>query len=723
MKSIFLALCALAIIILAPTAVYAAQTSRTLQPGNVYEFTGTDARVISHINVTGTGRYDIVAWDSQGEITRFGTGTGRFSVSGTGGVAITPVAPLSVTFDSSRVRLQSRAGSALTHTRIPIGQTVSFANNHSANLHIRTHQLSNFDYVLFNRAGHSTDFAREVRLPQISIPIGGSITITAALRETSVYFPSRLAGYVTVENLARPAIHTIGLLTGQVYALSNVSDRAYNLRIEPPFSDATFAFEYITRGRDGHVTSHGERDANQLQLAARHSISITPIMDGEMFFPSAWLGDINVGHGTISPVYQTIQMGRSLTITNTDAHRSHSVFIRCPDDETGFVIDYVTVLDDEVTFNTAEILPGGSKTLTLQAGAQTTITILEAEVPLAISFPDIAEITSVSSPAGAIVRHVLEPGQSVYVSYSGEEPVSVLPVSDKQNSDARLDYVRYYDDEIEAFGTFALRSAISFAEGESALITNASDEEITLRIPQFYLDNGLALQASDSPALFRLMATSPMQVENRDRHYNHSFSVQNETGRNVRQGASVLEFVTYSAGSSTNIVDFGERGLGTLEIPAGQRMIIAPVPNGITPSIIFPAEWYDVYFRTSAAQEAPLHRITLRPGRRLTITNDTRNRFELQNNSETSAAGYALVTTPPREQRRELVYQCIITGARYYSYVSVQTPVHRGSVDNPAHGLIEIPANSTVVITATSGANLELWLPARWARQLRLAER
>jgi len=721
MKSIIFAICTLAVIFLTPTAVYAAQTSRTLQPGNVYEFTGIDARVISHINVTGTGRYDIVAWDSQGEITRFGTGTGRFSVSGTGGVAITPIAPLSVTFDTSRIRLQSRAGSALTHTRIPVGQTVSFANNNSANLHIRTHQLSNFDYVIFNRAGHATDFAREVRLPQISVPVGGSITITAALRETSVYFPSRLAGYVAIENLTQPALHTIELLAGQVYALSNSGDRAYNLRIEPPSSDATFAFEYITRGRDGHVTSHGERDANQLQLAARHSISITPIMDGEMFFPSAWLRDINVGHGVISPVYQTIQPGRSLTITNTDAHRSHSVFIRCPDEENGFVIDYVTVLDDEVTFNTAEIVPGGSKTLSLQAGAQTTITILEAETPLAISFPDIAEITSVSSPAGAIVRYMLDPGQSVYIRYSGEESVRVLPVSDERNSGAVLDYVRYYDDEIESFGTFALRAAISFETGQSALITNAADEEIILRIPQFYLDNGLNLQASDSPALFRLVATSPTQIENRDRHYNHSFSVQNETGRNVRQGASVLEFVTYSTG--IDIADFGELGLGTLEIPAGQRMIVAPVPNGISPSIVFPAAWYGVYFRTSAAQEAPLHRITLRPGRRLTITNNTRNRFELQNNSETSAAGYALVTTPPREQRRELAYQCMITGVRHYSYVSVQTPVHRGSVDNPAHGLIEIPANSTVVITATSGASLELWLPARWARQLRLVER
>jgi len=410
-----------------------------------------------------------------------------------------------------------------------------------------------------------------------------------------------------------------------------------------------------------------------------------------MFFPSAWLRDINVGYGAISPIHQTIRQGQSLTITNTDAHRAHSVFIRCPDEATGFMIDYVTVLDDEVTFNTAEILPGGSKTVTMQAGAQTIITVLEADAPLAIEFPDIAEITFAANPVAAIVRYVLEPGQSVYISYSGEESARFVPVSDEPRSDARLDYVRYHDDEIESFGTFGLRSAVAFAEGESALVTNASDEEITLRIPQFYLDNGLNLQASNSPALFRLAVTSPTQIENRDRHYNHSFSVQNETGRNVRQGASVLEFVTYS--TSTNIVDFGERGLGTMEIPAGQRIIVAPVPNGLAPSIVFPAEWYGVYFRTSAAQETPLHRITLRPGRRLTITNSTRNSFVIQNNSATSAAGFVLGRVVANQEV------------------------------NPLQGPIEVAPQAETVITATSGASLELWLPTRWARQLRLVER
>jgi hypothetical protein len=437
-----------------------------------------------------------------------------------------------------------------------------------------------------------------------------------------------------------------------------------------------------------------------MQLGARHSITITPIMDGELFFPSAWLQDIRVNYGTIAPMYQRLQNGRSLTITNSDLHRSHSVFIGSPDEEYGFSLDIVTLLDNEVTVNTREFFPGESMTLTLQAGAETTITVLEAEGHLEISFPDIDEITSRESARGALVRHEIEPGQSVYVGFSGEESVSIIPVTDDTNSDAVLDYVRYYEGEMDSFGTFAVGSQIVFEEGQSALITNSSDEYITLRIPQIYLDNGLQIEESEYIALFRYVVDLPVQIENRDRRYNHSFTVVNETTRNIRNAAA-LEFVTYAAGTGNNITDFGEHRLGTIEMTPAQRMVVAPVPDGINPSIIFPAEWYGLYFRITAAQEAPLHRVTLVPGRRLTITNNTRHTFELHNNSSTSAAGYFVST--------------LLTGA--------QRRVYRGSAEEPAYGSIEIVANSEIRITATTGADLELWLPARWARQLRFTVR
>jgi len=199
MKKILIAAILTALLALIPTMVFASQTNRTLQPGNVYEFTGLDARVISHINVTGTGRYEIVAWNSQGEITRFGTSLGRFSVSGTGGVQVTPFAPLAVSFDTSRVRLSVQTGSALTSVDVPQGQTMRFANNHATSVNVRAANTSVFDFAAFNRSGNNTDFGRLVRLPQMSLPAGGYALVTAANSSTSIYFPTRLAGSIRIE--------------------------------------------------------------------------------------------------------------------------------------------------------------------------------------------------------------------------------------------------------------------------------------------------------------------------------------------------------------------------------------------------------------------------------------------------------------------------------------------------------------------------------------------
>ena len=694
MKNIFIALIAFAAVVILPTAVYA--SSRTLQPGNVYEFTGRDARVISHVTVSGVGRYDIVAWDGDGEITRFGIATGRISVSGTGGVAITPHAAMTVSFDSSRLSLNVQRGGALQQVNIPRGETVIFENSHSANMHVRTTQASNFDYVFFNRGGHSTGFAREIRLPQLSIPANGSVAITAALRDTVVYFPSRAAAQITTNRVNYPAIHTIDVWSGQVYNLHNTGTRQHTMRVEMPIEGATFAYEYITRGRDGHVTSYGERDSNTIQLNGGQSITITPILDGELYFPHAWLADLDIGYGTAAPRYQTLRVGTSLTISNTDRGRTHSVFIRCPDEYSGFTIDYTTTTaQDDVSFNSREILPGNSMTVTLQPGSTTTITLLESDGPLNISFPAIPEITSRTAQAAAITRHTLEPGQSVYISFDNNEDeyVNILPWHEVSGTTATLDYVRYYyDGEIDSYGTLRVRNNIT-VHGETSLhITNTYEEAITLNIPYVALQNGLALRRVTDPALFRLVVDGPVQVSNLDRNYNQSFGVLNETRRNLRSGASVLEYVRYSTG--TTIDGFGERGLGEFEIPANQRIIIAPVPGGIYPTILMPYARHDRYFSFTEVADAPLYRITLRPGQRITVNNPTRYEFILRNNSERTAAGFVLGRIPANRRTQDI---------------------------DALSGPIVIEARAeNVIITATSGANLEIYLPRRYASRLRI---
>jgi|GEM_PF-1037462 len=973
-RKLLIAIFVFAITLFIPTAVFAAQTSRTLQPGNVYEFIGRDARVISHVNVTGVGRYDIVAWDANAEITRFGSGTGRFSVSGTGGVAITPAAPLTVSFDSSRLRISSQRGSALVHTRIPVGQTAVFENSHVTGVHVRTTQTSNFDYVITNRAGNATAFARDIRLPQVSIPSGGSLAVTAYLRETTVYFPSRLAGNISVQRVSQPAIYVMELLAGEVYTFANSAGRAHNLRLDPPFADASFSFEYITRGRDGHVTSHGERETNQLQLGAFGSISITPLMDGELYFPYALLRVIDAGYGTVSPLYFALQEGRTVTVTNNDALRSHSIFVRCPDDETAFTVDYAITFEDVVQINSVEVAAGNNHTISLQPGAVVAVTAAEAVSHVALRLPDITEVTAertnvaavtrhslqagstiivqnnhgqnlpvrtnalatfdhvitnragnvtafardarlpqadvpaggsialtalrggtvliptalaasvnvvpaaqaalhstplqagqvytfinsgnraltaqveppfvgtsfsfeyivrgrdghvvsygeresnqiqlsaeqtisitpstdgvlyfplawlgtvrvergavapvytplragqsvtvtnndslrshnvtvrcpnnnsgfaldytvqhadsvqfnsvqhtpgavhtISLPAdatatitaleatghlalrvpdidvivveegtaAAVARHEIAPGMSVRVRYSGTEMVGVTPVSANATSDVRLDYVLLYGREVDSFGTVELRSSVSVGDGLHVLLTNPSDQVITLRVPQVHVDNGLTFEVTDAQALYRRAVDRPLTIENRNRNLTRGFALRNETRRNVRQGAFVLEYVRYSTGN--NIAAFGQRGFGDMDVPGAQRLVVAPVANAVQPTIIMPMEWYNRYFRITNAQAAPLYRITLTPGRRLIVNNRTRDTFTIQNNSANTAAGF-VIGQVPREQ--DIV---------------------------PQEGVITVSANREYVITATSGANLELWLPVRHARQL-----
>jgi len=363
--------------------------------------------------------------------------------------------------------------------------------------------------------------------------------------------------------------------------------------------------------------------------------------------------------------------------------------VRCPDEANGFLLDFTTVVDGEVTFGILESATGDSLAILVPGGAQTTITIVESGGNLALQLPDVDAITLAQTTTTAVIRHVLEPGQSIYISHEGEYDAVVLPLAELATSRATLDFVRFYDGDIENFGTLPLRTNIVFAGGESARITNSTDEYITLRIPGFYLENGLTLTETNMAALFRKDITSPVQIENRDRRYNHEFTIIGETTRNFAQNTAVLDYVLYAL--RTDIASFGTHNPGTVTVPASRRMVVAPTQNNFTPTIVFPAEWYGRYLRLIPAQQAPLYRITLTPGSRVTITNHTRTRFTMHNNSTTSAAGFV------------------------FNYT-------RGGENIPLQGPIDILPMTTTTITATPGATLELWLPARWARQLRITQ-
>ena len=707
------ALCMFMVLLFVPAATHASQVGRSLQPGNTYEFTGRDARVITHINSTvATARYDIVAWDAQGNITRFGTGLGRIAVSGAGGVAITPHAPMHVTFDSSRLELNIVAGHVFTDITLAAGQSVSITNNSAQGIHVRTAAQSMFDHVIVNHTGATVATVRESRLPQITLQASNTVTLTA-INPTRVYFPTRVAAQLTVTRQANAAITTISLVEGQIYSLSNISNATRSFNVAAIAALPTFSFDYVMRGSDGHVTSHGTRHVTNVQLLPGQSITITPLISGEIIIPQAQLEYLLVEQGELSPRYTALGAGSSITISNSDQGRSHNVFVRCPPAGHGFIVDYAVFRDGQVRTNTVEVFAGGSATINVPPSSQVTITVVEAYAQLEVGIPNIEAITVLPSIQAALTRHYLEQGKSVRIVNIGEEPVSLLPFAVDVNTG--IDFVLHGEGDIIAFGVAPLRTQLQLNEGESILLTNVNETAIALHIPTAYM-NDIEIAATNDIALVRHQVRAPLQIENRNRLYHFAFQLVNETTRNVQANTMVLEYVRYT--TATNIAAFGERGLGSVEVPASQRVVVAPVPGGITPTIIFPAQWTGL--RVTTAAQAPLHRISLAPGRSITINNFTSQQFTIQNNSLNTAAGFILETTPPGEMRRVLVFQDPVTGFREYEYRFVRETQRRGTVLAPATGIIEVPAASIVVIQATPGANLELMLPVRWARQLQL---
>lgn len=708
--------------------VFASQTTLTLQPGYVYEFTGRDARVISHVNVTGTGRYQLVVWDEENEVTRFGIVGGRISVSGTGGVAVTPLQPLVVSFDSSRLTVTENSGTAIYEIEVATGQTLSLQNNHESGLHIRTNQALDYDYVVYTRAGNASDFARLVNLPQFSVPSGGEVKLTPHGRSSlAVYFPSRwINNEIEVSASIHPALHIIELFENEIYALTNNDSTAFNMNLAPPSDDSTFSHDYVIRGRDGHVVSYGTAEGNRLNLGAFHSLTLTPLIDGELYFPHQWLNYLDADYGVLTPVYRPLNPGQTITITNREASREHTVFIRCAQRASDITFDYVLEDDRTITFDTVEVVAGAESRLVVPAGAVLTLTAVAADPHVAVSFPDIATVSARVAAEGALVRHILAPGMSVILTNDGTETLRLNPTlaaddPDIHIRDIKLDYIRYNleNDNILSFGRVGMDSNFTLNRNQYTHLTNPTDVEIILNFPQIY---DLTLEETNRPALYRrvLNHNEALTIENTDRRYHRRILVQTESDRPVEAGLDVYEFVRYSFRDTLS--DFGESAEGLVEIQSAGRINLMPLERvtNSTISIVFPTQWQG-NFRITRLNATPLHRIFMTPGERITIMNRTSQDFILYNNTHSTAAGYYLRVVPPTVIEREYLFideeNDLLT---VYVDRHVQRPFYLGDDEFPMDGPIDLIAQYQVTIFAARGDNLELWLPNRWARQLRL---
>ncbi|MCL2840953.1 MAG: hypothetical protein FWE05_09310 [Defluviitaleaceae bacterium] len=741
-------LCTVATIVMmvfAPSIVWAAQQSRTLQVGNVYEFVGIDPRVISHVRVTGTGRYQIVARDTDGEVTRFGYAAGQFSINGAGAVEISPLEPLTISFDTARLQLTSRSGFALHE--IAVGNHgVVIENIHSEALHVRTTNLTYLDFVTTNRIGTVVHFERGIRSPQLNITAGGSLTVSSE-EGTSIYFPSRWHGrQLNVYAHTTPALVEIAMLPNHSQMIEVLTDVTFVPRFYTGDEYSPFAYEYIIRGRDGHVISHDEVEGFELRLTARQAMTITPLSYAIMYFPYHWLEYLDIDDSADTPAYLVLPFGMSMEITNDDMVRPHTVFLRCVNDENVFGFEYVMLYDDEITFNKVEDVITPQASVVVPAGAIVTIT--STQVDIAVSIPDISAMDVTQVSTAPLHRQVMTQGTSVFAQNSGDDSATFLFYA--QADDVTLDYVLYDNDgDILSFGRINAGDYFTLEEGQSARFTSP-DDSATLVFPRTL--DGLTVETSSETALYRHMLSygNILQIDNIDRNrYNRPFLIQNE----AINGDFYYDFVMGTTATQMVVLDYG---VGTSEqylLPATRRMTLMP-QEGVALSIAFPSSWNNTYLSIQETTEAPLHRITLTPGRTVTLHNNTRNNFVLSNNSHDTHAGFHTYGSGEwvRHYENVLVNHGVMINPgdffppgwseilgqyvefedllrpipvqpryeRVARYEYVPHPAVNIRADVPQSGDIFLPAGERLRITAALGEDLEIIMPRSWARQLRL---
>jgi len=681
LAGILFAVILFAVMLFTPAYTMASQNTRTLQPGRTYQFVGNDARVISHVNVSSSERFELVETNARGEVTSFGFSRWRFSVSGTGRATVTPLAPITVTFNSSRLRIYEIEGSALAQVELSQGQSLILRNYSMTGVDVRTDRGGQFDYLVTNHFSEIHGFGRDVRYPQIYIPGGGQAMIAAA-GDVTVYFPSAWADDVLVAVvLSHPALVAHPLEAGQAYNLANLGSYALSPGAVAAIGDLMFRYDFAIRGRDGHVVNYGTAAGDNIRIEPGQNITVTPLVDAELIFPYAW--DLVIDSGADFPLYYALAPGESLSISNTDGRLGQFVFIRGldeNDDEISY--DYVMYYDDELYFAT-----GVSRMrLNIPAGADITLTADAMGSGLAVFVPKIPNIVVAQGYSALYIRR-LYPGETIIILSEGDATVQF-----NADRDSYMDFVLWHENAEHPtdFGRMDTGETVYFSYGDKLILTNPGDNLISIQTLQVWHDEILVIEASSTPALFRQIIEDgqAININNTNRNFNRPLLIEHEQGRLPAGG----QFYEYVLTQNRAVVAYGMSGLPGHSVLVNSRIEIAP-SRGLAVSVAFPAQWYGRDLRVTQASSPLLHRITLRPGQSITITNLTNNGFDLSNNSRAGGAGFFL-------------------GSR-------QGQRNRGN-EVPLHGLINIPAGASQTITASPGVSLEIWMPRAWARELRL---
>ena len=609
-------ICVTGVLFFAPKTAYA-NTTQTLQPGWVYTFTGLDARVISHVNVTGVGRYQYMAVDGNGEVVSYGFSFGRASVLGDGFIRISPLAEMTVSFDASRLVMTATAGVVLREINISGGQNFSLTSLISGQVvSVRTNENVSFTTIVTDSAGQIISTNRDVRQGQINIAPLTTVTITPLRGSLQIYFPAEWEGRrVSSINNAQAVITSHTLRAGSVYQLLNNGTQAVTVQVEPATGTATFAYSFIIRDRQGHVINHGDATGNSITLQPGRAIFITPRMNGVVTVPSTINAQINISPGTVTPAYRVLSVGQSMTITNHDLTWAYNVYLASYPAGDPIVYDFTVEgttgirFGAQVTQNSISIPPGESVTITVGRPPAW------APQEMAVRFPENEHITyTLASPT--VAHQNLEARNSLVFANLSTDVFTLIT-----RGTGEFDYaVTGLYGEVPSFGRQNAGHTITLNPGEEIIMSRVEANPVTVHFPLAWLRGGLIQETNNTPALtrFTLLTGESLLLENANQREHKSLRVHREAF------ARTASFDYVHSGFYEEVISFGRRLTGdALTLNPEDRLHLTN-PEAQPLQLLFPTVLLQRGLLTATTTETALYRHLLAPGQSLLLENSHR---------------------------------------------------------------------------------------------------
>jgi hypothetical protein len=412
-------------------------------------------------------------------------------------------------------------------------------------------------------------------------------------------------------------------------------------------------------------------------------MTVTPLMDAEMFFPADVARTLVITQGTYAPAHYLLETGQTLTIANIDAVRPYNVYLAS--EPGGYTIDYDYTLETEdgITFGIGQ----RAATITLPPGAVLTLTAGRPPewMPqtLALRFAYNDSITY-RADIPSIKRYTLAPGGSVIFTNEGDEPLPMLLLSDTQGD--TLDYLRYnVYGEIASFG-LQRATRLYLEPGEPIHFTNPGNEPFFFVYPTAWYKQGLDAGETETPALFRrtLKEGEWLRFDNTSAVNALTFHM-NET----------FDFTVTD--TDNRLLAYGIQNAGFITLQQRERLTVQP-SNAEPLDVIFPYAWQPRTIRMATVANPPLFHITVRPNETVVLRNLMGARLELSNNSRHDGAGF------------------------YTRDGEHLTAVPTLGTHAPVYGRpIVLNGDQTLTLTVR-GATLHIWMPFTQARQLRFLE-